>query len=58
MLHRGSSNFFELLDQGGWPDDSGQQQIQDHLHAGETLVQDAYDVNDTRSTGEWNEFHV
>ena len=51
MLHRGSSDFFELLDQGGRSDDSGEQEVQDYLHAGETLVQDAHDAHDTRFAG-------
>lgn len=56
MPHRGSSDFFELLDQGGWPDDSGEQEIQDYFDAGETLVQDAYDAYDIRFAGK-NRFH-
>lgn len=38
MLHRGSSDFFELLVEGGRPNDSRQQQIQDGVVARQTRL--------------------
>lgn len=58
MLHRGSSDFFELLGEGGWPNDSREQQIQDFVDAGEANLQNAHDAYDIRHTGERMSLHM
>lgn len=56
MLHRGSSEFFELLDQRGRSDDSREQQVQGHVDARDTLLQDAHGPHHIRAAGERGAF--
>jgi len=53
MLHRSSSDFFELLGERGRPNDSRERQIQDHVVTWSAFLQNTHDAHDIWHTSEW-----